>query len=69
MAEGDAVIVRSIVDLAHSLGMPMIDERMESAARLSFLRDRGCDIVQNHLTARPKTGIAGFCQSPPHMPE
>ncbi|WP_051242391.1 sensor domain-containing protein [Stappia stellulata] len=65
---GDAVIVRSIVDLAHSLGMTVVAEGVESPAQLSFLGDCGCDFVQGYLIGRPTTDIAAFCQSPPRLP-
>lgn len=65
---GDAVIVRSIVDLAHSLGMTVVAEGVENRAQLSFLRDCGCDFVQGYLIGRPTTDIASYCQSPPHLP-
>jgi diguanylate cyclase (GGDEF)-like protein/PAS domain S-box-containing protein len=65
---GDAVIVRSIVDLAHSLGMTVIAEGVESAAQLSFLRACGCDFVQGYLIGRPTTDITDFCQAPPRLP-
>lgn len=65
---GDAVIVRSIVDLAHSLGMTVIAEGVETAAQLAFLRACGCDFVQGYLIGRPTTDIETLCQAPPHLP-
>ncbi|MBL6432272.1 MAG: EAL domain-containing protein [Alphaproteobacteria bacterium] len=59
---GDAVIVRSIVDLAHSLGMTVIAEGVETAAQLAFLRACGCDFVQGYLIGRPTTDIDSLCQ-------
>jgi diguanylate cyclase (GGDEF)-like protein/PAS domain S-box-containing protein len=65
---GDAVIVRSIVDLAHSLGMTVIAEGVETAAQLAFLRACGCDYVQGYLIGRPTTDIETLRQTPPRLP-
>jgi EAL domain-containing protein (putative c-di-GMP-specific phosphodiesterase class I) len=50
--ENDAVIVRSIVDLAHNLGLSVTAEGVESKAVLDRLRGLGCDVAQGFLLAR-----------------
>ena len=49
----DAVIVRSIIGLAHNLRLQVIAEGVETAEQLDHLRNEGCDIVQGYLLARP----------------
>jgi EAL domain-containing protein (putative c-di-GMP-specific phosphodiesterase class I)/GGDEF domain-containing protein len=49
----DAVLVRSAVSLAHSLGLSVVAEGVEDAAALELLRGMGCDLAQGYLIARP----------------
>jgi EAL domain-containing protein (putative c-di-GMP-specific phosphodiesterase class I)/GGDEF domain-containing protein len=49
----DAVLVRSAVSLAHSLGLCVVAEGVESEGALELLRAMGCDIAQGYLIARP----------------
>jgi EAL domain-containing protein (putative c-di-GMP-specific phosphodiesterase class I)/GGDEF domain-containing protein len=55
MAQGkrDALLVRSTVDLAHSLGMKVTAEGVETPMVMSLLSGMGCDIAQGYLIARP----------------
>ena len=46
-------IVRSIVDLAHALGMPAIAEGVETEAEWDALRELGCDGAQGWHIAAP----------------
>ena len=46
------VIVRCTVALAHSLGLPVIAEGIESPAQLRRLRTLGCEFGQGHLFSR-----------------
>ena len=50
---GDAVIVRSIVNLAHSLGLGSIAEGVEDIATLEALRELGAHAAQGYLFSRP----------------
>ncbi|HWO58066.1 MAG TPA: EAL domain-containing protein [bacterium] len=51
--EGSRKIIRGVVTLAHSLGIEVIAEGIESAAQLRLLRDEmGCDFGQGYLYAR-----------------
>ncbi|MCF2528632.1 putative bifunctional diguanylate cyclase/phosphodiesterase [Yinghuangia soli] len=50
--EEDAAIVRSTVDLAHSLGLRVVAEGVEDDATWERLRDLGCDSAQGWLIAR-----------------
>ena len=49
----DALLVRSTIDLAHSLGLKVTAEGVETDTALSLLAGMGCDIAQGYLIARP----------------
>ena len=55
MASGrhDDVLVRSIVDLGHNLGLTVVAEGVETAAVAEHLRSMGCDLLQGYLFSRP----------------
>jgi diguanylate cyclase (GGDEF)-like protein/PAS domain S-box-containing protein len=52
---GDAVIVRSTIDLAHNLGMTVVAEGVEDENTLDILAQYGCDSAQGHLFSRALT--------------
>jgi EAL domain-containing protein (putative c-di-GMP-specific phosphodiesterase class I) len=56
--ESAAVIVRSIVNLAHSLGLSVVAEGVESQAAFDRLRELGCDQVQGYFLGRPMAADA-----------
>jgi EAL domain-containing protein (putative c-di-GMP-specific phosphodiesterase class I) len=47
------VIVKSVIDLAHGLGLTATAEGVETVEQLSLLRELGCDTVQGFLIAQP----------------
>jgi diguanylate cyclase (GGDEF)-like protein/PAS domain S-box-containing protein len=51
---GDVAVVAGLIGLAHTLGLKVIAEGVETAAQLQFLRDHGCDAVQGYLLGRPR---------------
>ena len=51
----DAVIVRSTVELGHSLGMKVIAEGVEDKATWDELKSLGCDSAQGYYMSRPLT--------------
>jgi len=51
-----ALIVSSIVDLAHGLGMSVTAEGVANQAELDLLARSGCDRVQGSLVAMPMPG-------------
>ena len=53
--ENDEIIVRSTIDLAHSLGLQVVAEGVEDEATLRRLRVLGCDLAQGHYVSRPVT--------------
>lgn len=55
----DALLVKSTVDLAHSLGLKIVAEGVETAEALAILTGMGCDLAQGYFIARPMP-IAGL---------
>jgi len=49
----DAILVRAIVNLGHSLGMSVVAEGVETEEQFSYLREVGADVVQGYLFGRP----------------
>ena len=49
----ESAIVRSIIVLAHNLGLEITAEGVEDAAQEAFLRTQRCDEVQGYHYARP----------------
>lgn len=46
-------IIAAIIELAHTLGMEVVAEGVETSAQARALRELGCDQVQGFLMARP----------------
>ena len=49
----NAAIVASFILMAHSLGLTVIADGVESNEQLEFLKDRGCDEFQGKLLIKP----------------
>jgi diguanylate cyclase (GGDEF)-like protein len=49
----NAVIVRSVIDLGHNLGLSIVAEGVETQQGLDCLGSYGCDIVQGYIVSRP----------------
>lgn len=58
MGDSEALI-RATIDLAHSLGMEVVAEGVETQAHLDFLAGNNCDYVQGFFLHRP--GAAQTC--------
>lgn len=52
------LVIKAIIDLAHSLGMLVIAEGIEDSSTLQFLQQLGCDKVQGYFIGRPMTADA-----------
>ncbi|MGH3516566.1 MAG: putative bifunctional diguanylate cyclase/phosphodiesterase [Haloechinothrix sp.] len=50
---GDLAVVRSIVDLGHSLGLTVVAEGVEEDVARDQLEAMGCDVAQGYLISRP----------------
>lgn len=50
----NAAIVRSTIDLAHSLDMTVVAEGVEDGESWETLRDLGCDFGQSYFVCKPK---------------
>ena len=53
VSRNDSVIVRSIIDLGHSLGLKVVAEGVETAESLATLTGFGCDFAQGFHLAHP----------------
>ena len=51
----DAAIVNTIIVMAHTLGMRVVAEGVETYEQLAFLRDQGCDGSQGYYCSKPLT--------------
>lgn len=49
----DEVIVRSVIDLAHNMGLKSVAEGVETDAAWNILNDLGCDVAQGYFMGRP----------------
>lgn len=60
----DATIVQTVIAMAHSLGLEVCAEGVETVEQLDFLRAQNCDRVQGFLFARPMaaTDLGTFIQ-------
>jgi len=51
--ERSRIILRSVIDLAKSLGMDVMTEGVETERQLRTLTDMGCDAFQGYYFSRP----------------
>jgi len=54
-------IVRAVVGLGRTLGIPVIAEGVETEAQRMFLKQEGCGEIQGYLIGRPAP-IADYAQ-------
>ncbi len=46
-------IARTIIAMAHNLGLEVLAEGVETDEQRRFLADEGCDLIQGYLVSRP----------------
>lgn len=51
--ESDRSIVKTIINMAHSLGLNVIAEGVETEDQKQFLKDNGCNLYQGYLFSAP----------------
>jgi EAL domain-containing protein (putative c-di-GMP-specific phosphodiesterase class I) len=49
----DMTIVRTVIDLAHNMGLLVVAEGVESAQALKLLKEMDCDVVQGYYVCQP----------------
>ena len=66
----DAVIVRSTIEMSHSLGLKVVAEGVELQDSLDLLKRWNCDSVQGYLISRPLAAAAfeAWMQRPLNSP-
>ena len=62
-AVGDAPLVRAMIAMAHSLGLTVVAEGIETERQRDYLTDLGCEHGQGYLFSRP-VPAAGAGQPP-----
>ena len=58
MSEQDDTIVRTVIELAHTLGLSVTAEGVETIEQESVLQGWGCDVIQGFLRFRPAPAAA-----------
>jgi EAL domain-containing protein (putative c-di-GMP-specific phosphodiesterase class I) len=51
--EEKAILVKSMIDMAHSLNLKVVAEGVECEAEAEFLRQHRCDYGQGYLFGKP----------------
>ncbi|HEB59396.1 MAG TPA: EAL domain-containing protein [Gammaproteobacteria bacterium] len=51
--QSDIVLVKSIIDMAHTLGFEVVAEGVEENSQLVLLQALGCDVYQGYYFSRP----------------
>ncbi|UCE76249.1 MAG: EAL domain-containing protein [Gammaproteobacteria bacterium] len=54
--EGNAAIVRSVIDMAHHMGLKVVAEGIETQEAVELLAGLGCDLAQGYFISRPLPG-------------
>jgi len=62
---GDVAITKAIISMAHSLGLAIVAEGVETAEQIEFLRENGCEVSQGYFFGRavPAEQIVALVQA------
>jgi len=53
----DQLLVKSMIDIAHSLGKKTVAEYVEHQSTMDLLKDYGVDYIQGYLVGKPQTSL------------
>ena len=69
-SSNEAAIVRSLIGMAHDLGLRVVAEGVERPEQLNFLRAMDCDMMQGFLlsTPQPADRIPAMLRNTPSLP-
>jgi diguanylate cyclase (GGDEF)-like protein/PAS domain S-box-containing protein len=56
----DEAITKTIITMAHSLGLNVIAEGVETVEQMEYLREQGCDEIQGHWFSTPLAAPACY---------
>lgn len=56
----DEAITKTIISMAHSLGLDVVAEGVETVEQLEYLHEQGCDVIQGHWLSPPLDATACF---------
>ena len=54
---GASSLTKGLISLAHTLGMKVVVEGVETKQQLELIREMGCDIAQGYLLGRPAPAL------------
>ena len=49
----DEAITATIINMAHTLGLDVVAEGVETFEQIVYLADKGCDVIQGHWLSKP----------------
>jgi EAL domain-containing protein (putative c-di-GMP-specific phosphodiesterase class I)/FixJ family two-component response regulator len=59
-SEESRSVIRSVIELGHSLGLQVTAEGVETSEALDYIKRQGCDLAQGYFFARPMRGDAAL---------
>ncbi|MFU8831390.1 MAG: EAL domain-containing protein [Wenzhouxiangella sp.] len=65
--EESRAVIRSVVDLGHSMGLVATAEGVEDDAAMAYLREVNCDLAQGYLISPPMCGASALAWTREHQ--